>query len=561
MRTDEVALLRDRFTRGTPKDPERDATWSDLRSRRFTSARAVIDYHDLVLFILAFPWSSADHAIATAELVRIAELVTTMVEQSQAHRYAFMNSGIADAPSRATFSLDLVRWLIQLPDTAVRLDELEGDQDLSRTVWASACGAVEREAVEDDRRSVTDAVLKACGDDPVHALRELVSAVDRAASPHGIRSALWDAMKPTIIYTPGRSPITRTWARGIERGLVLRRSDRRSSPDVRTLPREPLLPVEELSRAERTKVLEAARGVLVGHLRETGPAMLCEVSGLDVQPMGEGMHVALLSLPPGSRMPFDAYVGYVAFMNGMPVAYGGAWIFPGRSKIGINVFPAYRGGPSAWLFARIIQCYSMRFGVGRFEAESYQLGHGNPEGIRSGAYWFYDRLGFRTKDGALAKVADAERGSMARDRSHRTSVGVLKKLASRPMWLELLPEPAPVFDLVELGEAVMRQTSPAHGLDRSRIIVDKVNAISGKLGVKDRSAWPDAERIAYEDLAPAMNLLPALDGWSAQEKRTLVALMRAKGLRTEDRYIALLLRHQRLLSAWEASARRIQGDH
>jgi len=203
----------------------------------------------------------------------------------------------------------------------------------------------------------------------------------------------------------------------------------------------------------------------------------------------------------------------------------------------------------------------MRFGVGRFEAESYQLGHGNAEGIRSGAYWFYDRLGFRTKDEALAKVADAERANMARDRSHRTSADVLKRLASRPMWLDLFPEPSPVFDLVELGEAVMRSTVPAHGLDRSRIIADKVNAISGKLGVTDRSAWPDAERIAYEDLAPAMGLIADLDGWSVREKRTLVALMRAKGSRTEDRYIALLGKQQRLLTAWEASVLSVQGDH
>lgn len=561
VRTSEVALLRDRFTRGSSEDPERDVAWSVLRSRRFTSARALIDYHDLLLFILAFPWSAADHAIATDELVRVADLVAAMVQHSEAHRYTFMNSGIAGTPSRATFSLDLVRWLTRLPDTAVQLDELEGDEGLSRSVLASACGAVEREAVEDERRSVTDAVLNACGDDPVLALRELVSTVDRSTTDHGIRSALWDAMKPTILYTPIHSPITRTWARGIERALVLRRADRRSSPDVRSLPREPLAPVERLSPTERIKVLEASRGVLAGHLRETGPAMLCELSGLDVQPMGEGLHVALLSLPPGRRMPFDAYVGYVAFVNSMPVAYGGAWIFPGRSKIGINVFPAYRGGPSAWLFARIIQCYAMRFGVGRFEAEGYQLGHGNPEGIKSGAYWFYDRLGFRTTDERLANIADTERASRARDRSHRTSAGILKKLASRPMWLDLFPEPAPVFDLVDLGEAVMRTNVPASGLDRSGIITTKVNALSEMLGVKDRSDWPDPERAAFEDLAPALGLIDGLDEWSVRDKRMLVALARAKGLRTEDRYIALLGRQRSLLSAWQKAALRVQGGH
>lgn len=551
VRTEEVAQLRELFTRRGPDDVVRDRAWTDLRERPFTSTRALADYHDLMLFILAFPWSMADHAIANSELARVADLVASMVSKSEASRYAFMNSGIAGAPSRASFSLDLVRWLAARRDAGARLEDLEGEEGPSRMVWASACGPVEREAAEDERRTLMEAILDACGHDPVRALRELVSAVDRSAGFPGTRSALWEVMKPVMAFVPGRSPITRTWARGIVRGLTLRRIEQPISWDVRTLQHERLRPLEKLTAAERTKVLEAARGVLVGHLRETDTAVLCDKSGLDVQPMGDGLHIALLTLPPGRRMPFDAYVGYVAFVNGMPAAYGGAWIFPGRSKIGINIFPAFRGGPSAWLFARIIQCYAKRFGVGRFEAEGYQLGHGNPEGIRSGAYWFYDRLGFRTTDEELALVADHEREVRKHDRTHRTSPEVLRKLASRPMWLDLSPEPAPVFDLVELGEAVMRAHVPTAGVDRSRIIARTVQEVSRSLDVGDRSSWPVAERKAFEDLAPAIARIEDLAMWPVNDKRKLVLLMRAKALRTEDRYIALLRTHRRLLSAWE----------
>jgi hypothetical protein len=77
----------------------------------------------------------------------------------------------------------------------------------------------------------------------------------------------------------------------------------------------------------------------------------------------------------------------------VPLAYGGAWIFPGTSKVGINVFPALRGGESAWFFAQLLRLYRQRFGVDRFEAENYQLGHNNPDGLKSGAYWFYYRHG------------------------------------------------------------------------------------------------------------------------------------------------------------------------
>ena len=210
------------------------------------------------------------------------------------------------------------------------------------------------------------------------------------------------------------------------------------------------------------------------------------------------------------------------------------------------------------MYKRQIQCYATRFGVGRFEAENYQLGQGNPEGIRSGAYWFYDRLGFRTTDGELAKVAESERKVRAHDRGRRTSPEVLRKLASRPMWLDLAQEPAPVFDLVDLGEAVMRPHVPTAGKDRSKVIAGKVQEVSRTLGAGDRSRWPVAECRAFEDLAPAIALIGGLAHWSVNDKRELVALMRAKGLRTEDRYIARLRTHRRLLAAWEQLVRAVE---
>ena len=65
--------------------------------------------------------------------------------------------------------------------------------------------------------------------------------------------------------------------------------------------------------------------------------------------MGRGLTIALYALAPAYRLAFDSYVGFMAFRNGAPLAYGGAWTFPGRSKIGINIFPAQRGGESGWL--------------------------------------------------------------------------------------------------------------------------------------------------------------------------------------------------------------------
>ncbi|MBK7965160.1 MAG: hypothetical protein IPK10_07600 [Bacteroidetes bacterium] len=79
----------------------------------------------------------------------------------------------------------------------------------------------------------------------------------------------------------------------------------------------------------------------------------------------------------------------------MPYAYGGTWLLGSMAKIGLNIFPSYRGGESTWFFAQLMRVYSQEFNPDYFIAEPYQVGRGNPEGIASGAFWFYYKLGYR----------------------------------------------------------------------------------------------------------------------------------------------------------------------
>lgn len=66
--------------------------------------------------------------------------------------------------------------------------------------------------------------------------------------------------------------------------------------------------------------------------------------------------------------------------------------------------------------------------------------------------------------------------------------------------------------------------------------------------------WPDAEARAFNDLAPAMAIVPRLAEWPARDKRSLIALMRARGHASGTDYIDRLRRHGRLLHAWSVVA-------
>ena len=55
------------------------------------------------------------------------------------------------------------------------------------------------------------------------------------------------------------------------------------------------------------------------------------------------------------------------------------------------------------------------FGAKVFAVEPYQLGHENQEGLDSGAWWFYQKLGFRARDPEVVALMDDELERLARE--------------------------------------------------------------------------------------------------------------------------------------------------
>lgn len=529
--------------------------WSVISAdERWTApphARSVIEAHDLLLFIRAFPRNVADRDRASAGLARISGRAAELAAARKGFANGLRDSGIDGQPMRARFSIDLCRWLLVEEPGAIALDALEGEEDLVRNTLLALVHQSEREAMDDARHDPLARLHDASNGAP---LPWLVNAIDHATADPHLRHALWETCGPGIRVTPRHSKLSRTWCEGLADPVHPFPTGTRELGDPRMAMNKPLLPETRLDPRQRRALILAGRGVLIGHQRETDPVTLANGRSIVHQRLDHGMSIALLQLPVGRRTAFDAYVGYVAFANNVPVAYGGAWIFPGKSKVGISVFPAFRGGPSTMLFAQVLRCYAQRYGVGCFEAENYQLGHGNADGIRSGAYWFYHRLGFRTEHPRLAQVAAAERERVRLEVGYRTPAAVLRKLVVEPMLLRVNGEDAPVFEPLDLSERVMEHLAATAEGDRSMALERLARRVARKLGVGSMRGWSHGDRAGFMELAPAVDPIPDLERWTRSDKQDLVKVMCAKGAITEDRYIARLRRHARLLQAWSLIA-------
>ncbi|MBK8699141.1 MAG: hypothetical protein IPN29_06210 [Saprospiraceae bacterium] len=209
-----------------------------------------------------------------------------------------------------------------------------------------------------------------------------------------------------------------------------------------------------LSPDQKEIIVGQSRMALACYLRETDPLTHAEVKQSRFFDLGRGLQVVLCCMAPEIRQTIDSYVGYMAFKNGVPVAYGGGWVLLEGCRIGINVFPPFRGGESMYIFQQIMNLYQNIFRISRFYADPYQIGKGNSDGIRSGAFWTYYKLGFVPLQAELANMAKEEFKLLYHTRGYRTSSAILRKLASSRMIKSLdntLNTPA--FDAGDLAVA------------------------------------------------------------------------------------------------------------
>ena len=177
--------------------------------------------------------------------------------------------------------------------------------------------------------------------------------------------------------------------------------------------------------------------ILVRHFREIDPITFTDARLVSYYRLPRGLSVALMGMVPERRHPIDSYMGYVVFKNGLPIGYGGSWILFDSGRIGLNIFPAYRGGESQYIFEQVLKVHREVYQLNRFSVDPYQIGKENSEGIKSGAFWTYYHAGFRPICEEQKKLAEAEALKIKSIKGYRSSVSTLKKLADSRLELVL----------------------------------------------------------------------------------------------------------------------------
>ena len=132
----------------------------------------------------------------------------------------------------------------------------------------------------------------------------------------------------------------------------------------------------------------------------------------------------------------------------------------------------------------LLRLYHHVYRVSSFTVDPYQIGYDNPDGIASGAFWFYYRLGFRPTQRSLAARAKLEWSKIQKDRSYRSSKEILEELSESIMrWNVRGQARLKPITADRLSDVVTRWITRHHDGDRQqarRAALARIREITGQ---------------------------------------------------------------------------------
>jgi hypothetical protein len=330
----------------------------------------------------------------------------------------------------------------------------------------------------------------------------------------------------------------------IHREPLLRRKD----VSLRAELEQPSPPLQLLSPKQGEKILDMAREASTTRYRELYGFTHGDAKRVFKTNIGRGVDIFVTGLPAEWRLPLRAYHAALIFKNGVPIGYFEGLSLFERMESGFNLYYQFRDGETAWLYARLLNIFRHLLGVTAFSLDPYQIGHENEEGIESGAFWFYRKLGFRPTKPEIRKLVAREEEKLAKRNAYRTSPATLRKLAAGPMIFELDQSHVGDWDRFQVrnvGFAAQRQMGAKFRGSARRIREAALKTLSEVLGIRSRD-WRETQLTALSDFAVLSTMIPNLGRWTAEEKRQLVQIIQAKAGPDEAKYLKLMQQHARL---------------
>lgn len=385
------------------------------------------EYYHVLLFLSAHNQSEAHSKIIKIQLEKI---VNWSRNHSMKNSSYFDNSGLPYSKIYSFFSYTICRWILEnninieindLPDNTNSVNDL-----LQFTLPQSELDICQYNFSNSDLLHQLN--IKS------NSLEFLINQINHSTLTLTIKEFLFEKLK--AVYEVKLNSEINIHSNKLSFTKNYLHNSLQKKIDPKSWLNKKIPKAATLTRSRLNEIENTSKTVLMLLQRETDPVTYMDKSSIRYYELEHGISIALFTMHEEKQQALESYVGFSLYKNGYPAAYGGAWIFANTGLIGINVFEWFRGGESSLFFIQLLRLYSQLFELASIEVEPYQYGKDNVEGIKSGAFWFYYKLGFRPTDSQINNLAKIEFTKLQSDKEYQTSEKTLLKFTESNLSLK-----------------------------------------------------------------------------------------------------------------------------
>lgn len=515
-----------------------------LAGRSLPDASRIARLHDALTFLRAYP-DDAD------VLDRVEAMLGSFADRAdlRRHRRGLVDSGIAGTELRSEFYWPTALWLAERWPDRLSVD-WRGFENASQLVGLLHLLVPYSETPGLDGFDYSAEEWSGRLKGPKETDAEFLVKRFRAMRADSFgRETLYDQLDIPIRLSPGPGTPSRTKAKVPSRIHFQTRPLDRTRPDVGRAVRTPPRSVRPLSRREGRRLVDLAREAMVTRSRDLDAFAYADPGTVRMVDCGDGLQFACMGTHPERRLLFEAVHGFLTLKNGVPIGYVLLSALFRSVEVAYNVFDTYRGGEASRVYGHVLAMAGQLFRAETFAVNPYQLGYDNEEGLKSGAWWFYYKLGFRPDDPRVKRLVRRELAHLKKAPRHRSSVASLEKLSSEYLFLDLAGRNEASIGRIDLGTVglgISRYLARRFGADRERGIRICAEEAAALVGLRSFRRIPRGERIAWDRWAPLICMIPGIRRWSAKERRDLGLVVRAKGGIYESDFVLRFDRHAKL---------------
>ena len=493
-----------------------------LKQKSFTQ------FHQVLLSMMAYP---SDKILLDLTNETMSKLLIRLESKSFLQQ-KLNGTGLLYSNIECNFSFEKVKYIILAFPNEVSIHSTSSSIETQKAILKLILPSVEYSKIHEGEKDLKNRISEFNLSKKTTDLEWLIQTIQQSDLNKKSQTVIYNQLGIFIKWQVSEKSKSVSFLRGASLPIYFHTKPLDKKMELQDIIQQKLPPPVKLTDEEKDKIIDAAKMTLFYLYRETEPFTNANKDDITLFKLDKGISIALFGSSIDKRYSLESYIGYLVFKNNIPASYGGGWIFGERSQFGINILEAFRGGESSLIICELLRVYHQYFGATRFVVKPYQFGLHNAEAIKTGAFWFYYKLGFRPENNTLRELALQEENEKLKNSKYKSDVVTLKKYTKCNLALTLSETSYPNYDCDKLSKQITTYINTTFDGNRELALSICFKQLIETLSI-DAKMWKQEDLDYAKQISVLFNMNPNSKEWQLKNKKNILKFILLKSAKTE----------------------------